>query len=234
MDRLIFIPLFLFFSLLFVLLSTIEEEKVILSENLINKLSTNVLIIFKVIPTLLVTLFVFLNPLDDSLVSIIFPLAFFLCFLADIGLEKNFLVGMILFLLAQLSLIVSFLTLAFTFDVVIENVVIALILFLLVLVYDFFLLRYLSSSEKGLGEFKVPVLVYSVVISIMFVSTIYLFLSSSVIDSLLISFGALFFVISDSFIAFREFHHKFKWSELIVMSTYYGALLFLSGTVLIF
>jgi uncharacterized membrane protein YhhN len=233
MDRLIFIPLFVFFSLLFILLATIEEEKVLLNENIINKLSTNVLIIFKVIPTLLVALFVFLNPFDDSIVSIIFPLAFFLCFLADISIEKNFLAGMILFLLAQLSLIVSFLILASTFDIVLENSAITLIIFLIVLVYDFFLLRYLSSSEKGLGEFKVPVLVYSVVISIMFVSTIYLFLSSSMIDILLIAYGALLFVISDSFIAIREFHHKFKWSELIIMSTYYGALLFLSGTVLI-
>jgi uncharacterized membrane protein YhhN len=140
---------------------------------------------------------------------------------------------MVLFLLAQLSLTVSFLLLVSKTDVVLENVAITLIIFLLVLVYDFLLLRYLSSSEEGLGEFKVPVLVYSVVISIMFVSTIYLFLSSALIDTMIIAYGALLFVISDSIIAVREFHHKFKWSELIIMSTYYGALLFLSGTVII-
>jgi uncharacterized membrane protein YhhN len=234
MDLIIFLPLFVLFSLLFILLATIEEEKILLNENFINNLTTNVLIIFKVIPTMIVTIFVFLNPFDDSIISLTFTLAFFFCFMADIGIEKNFLIGMILFLLAQLLFIVSFLLLALTLDFVLENAIIVLILFLLVLIYDYLLLRYLSASEKGLGDFKVPVLVYSLVISIMFVSTVFIFLSSSLTVSLSIVFGALLFVGSDSIIAVREFHHKFKWSELVIMSTYYGALLFLSSAVIIF
>ena len=227
MDFLLFSLLFIPFSAFFVLLATIKEQKILLSEGVINKLSENLLIIFKIIPTLLVTIFVFLNPFDDTIVSVIFGLAFLLCFFADIGIEKNFLIGMVLFLFAQIFFVLSFSSLAFL-HLNDEQLIILVLPLILLIIYDFFLLKYLSSSVKGLGEFKIPVIIYSIALSLMVLSTIFLYLTGDTSELILVVFGAILFVISDSFIAVREFHHKFKYSELIIMSTYYGALYFLS------
>ncbi|OLS26643.1 MAG: hypothetical protein HeimC3_07450 [Candidatus Heimdallarchaeota archaeon LC_3] len=227
MDFLLFSSFFIPFSFLFAFLATVKEQKILLSENYINKLSENILIIFKIIPTLLVTIFVFLNPVDDTIFSIIFGVAFLLCFFADIGVEKNFLIGMVLFLLAQVFFIISFVNWAFN-NVTGEQYIILGVVFVLLLIYDFTLLKYLSSSEKGLGEFKIPVIIYSIALSLMLLSTVFLYISVTAVELIIVIFGALLFVTSDSFIAVREFHHKFKYSELIIMPTYYGALFFLS------
>ncbi|MHA2066632.1 MAG: lysoplasmalogenase family protein, partial [Candidatus Thorarchaeota archaeon] len=46
--------------------------------------------------------------------------------------------------------------------------------------------------------------------------------------------GALFFVVSDSLIGIREFHHQFQYQYVLTLSTYYLAIFLLSLSVVVF
>ncbi|MHA1236884.1 MAG: lysoplasmalogenase family protein, partial [Candidatus Hodarchaeales archaeon] len=67
-----------------------------------------------------------------------------------------------------------------------------------------------------------------VFLSGMFLSTFLLWMSSGVMELGIVVLGGLLFVISDSFIAIREFHHQINYSTLKVMTTYYSAIFLLS------
>ena len=95
-------------------------------------------------------------------------------------------------------------------------------------VYIILFLRYLESSDKGLGKFRVPVIVYCVCISGMFSASVLLWITSGIMELGLVVLGALLFVISDSIIAVREFHHDISYREIKVMSTYLAAIFLIS------
>ena len=143
-------------------------------------------------------------------------------------MEKGILVGLPLFLVGQILFIVSFLGQALTIGVDMESILITAVAILGMIIYVIFFLRYLESSEKGLGEFRIPVLIYCTFLSGMFISTVLLWTSLGVMEFGLVVLGGLLFVISDSIIAIREFHHPISHSVLKVMSTYYTAIFFLS------
>jgi len=108
------------------------------------------------------------------------------------------------------------------------------VVFVLMVIYAYILHRYLQSSKKGLGWFQVPVPFYSLSISIMLCTSVLLWLLSGVLSGVIVVIGAFLFVVSDSLIAVKEFHHRFSKAELKIVGTYYSAILLFPLNVLVF
>ncbi|MHA2363272.1 MAG: lysoplasmalogenase family protein [Candidatus Hodarchaeales archaeon] len=183
--------------------------------------------VLKIIPTSLACLFVFFQ-IKDDMVYFGIVIALIFCLLGDIGIDYNFLIGMVFFSVAQLSFTITYLLLSFSIGFEQNVIIIVLIIGILMAGYFFYIIRYLENSEKGLGNFKIPVIFYGMFISFMLVTAFLLWLASNDINYITIVIGGLFFVLSDSIIAVREFHHRLSYSTIKIMSTYYIALLFIS------
>jgi uncharacterized membrane protein YhhN len=71
-----------------------------------------------------------------------------------------------------------------------------------------------------LGELKIPVIVYAVVLCAMLLSVVHAFRSPYTKPGVICVAGALLFVISDSVLAIDKFHTGFPLSGLVIMFTY--------------
>jgi len=96
----------------------------------------------------------------------------------------------------------------------------ALLPIMLVGGYVIFLFMFL---EPFLGSLKIPVLVYALVLSAMFLSAIQAFDISKQSFGKICVLGALFFVISDSLLAIDKFRTHFPMASFTVMLTYITA-----------
>ena len=74
--------------------------------------------------------------------------------------------------------------------------------------------------QPGLGEMVVPVIIYLAAILAMFVFALNRWGKVSNQSFLWITIGALFFILSDSILAFDKFHEHIKNAHLIIMATY--------------
>lgn len=90
-------------------------------------------------------------------------------------------------------------------------------LLLIVLVYYAVLINILSPF---LGDMKIPVKVYAVVVNFMFMLAMHLYFLRNKKAGLLIMFGALCFIISDSVLAINKFYISFEQAGFIIMLTY--------------
>lgn len=79
-----------------------------------------------------------------------------------------------------------------------------------------------------LGDMKLPVRIYAVVISFMFLLAIHMLFIKNKTTGLWMMAGAILFVVSDSLLAFNKFYQPFEMAGLFVMSTYGLAQLFLA------
>jgi uncharacterized membrane protein YhhN len=83
-----------------------------------------------------------------------------------------------------------------------------------------------------LGELKFPVLVYAVVISVLALVAINRREGVNLISFNLILLGAVLFLVSDSILAYDKFVTSFRYSSLLIMSTYMLAQYFITiGTI---
>jgi len=228
MFELIYITVFSLVGLFCIIIKGVRENQLSFFQREIMNLSKNLVIIIKAIPAGLAVLFVFLVRPDDTLFYFIIAGALFFCMLGDLGMEKGLIPGLPLFLLAQVLFIFGFILKAIDFEITVNSIILTFLAAGVMIIYIVLLFRYLESSEKGLGEFKLPVILYASCISIMLISTIFLWLTSTNSNTLILILGALLFVTSDSLIAIREFHHRFSNDFTIVMGTYYPAILLLS------
>lgn len=71
-----------------------------------------------------------------------------------------------------------------------------------------------------LGEMKLPVLVYGVVICCMFYLALHMLFLENRFVGRLMAIGALLFVVSDSVLALNKFYQPFESAGIIVMLTY--------------
>ncbi len=86
-----------------------------------------------------------------------------------------------------------------------------------VVIYYFGIDPLLSSY---LGEMKLPVRVYGIVISIMLLLALHaLFMKDKVVGKMLAA-GAILFIISDSILAINKFYQPFEPAGIIIMLTY--------------
>jgi uncharacterized membrane protein YhhN len=133
-----------------------------------------------------------------------------------------FLLGLSAFLIAHLFYIIFFHRIRAR-----EKVKGNLWLLLIVAVYYIALISLLSSS---LGEMKLPVRVYGIVISFMFLLAMHtLFIQNKTAGRWMIV-GALLFILSDSALALNKFYRPFEAAGVVVMLTYgLGQLFIIEG-----
>jgi uncharacterized membrane protein YhhN len=74
-----------------------------------------------------------------------------------------------------------------------------------------------------LGELKIPVMIYALVLTIMVLQALFRFGFTSKRSFVLIFVGALFFMISDSALAINKFMHALPMASLLIMATYITA-----------
>jgi len=87
----------------------------------------------------------------------------------------------------------------------------------LVFLYGAIMLYYLYRS---LGDMKIPVIVYMVIILLMLLSALNRYGKVNGLSYILVVFGAMLFVISDSLIAITKFHMDIDYGGIIIMITY--------------
>lgn len=130
-----------------------------------------------------------------------------------------FLLGLSSFLLAHIFYIVFF-----HFVRVREKIKGNPWLLLVVVIYYAMLINLLSPY---LADMKIPVLVYGIVISFMFMLAMHMLFIKNKTPGKWMMFGALLFVISDSVLAINKFYQSFEAAGVIIMLTYGLAQLFI-------
>ena len=145
-----------------------------------------------------------------TLLALLFSLAGdVLLMFTDIS-ASFFLSGLVAFLLAHIMYIMVFLDKK-------NSKKIALIFITVLLIYAigiFYLLK------DGLGDMLIPVIVYMLVILTMILTSTMRKDNVSNKSYNLVFIGAIFFVISDSFLAINKFYQPVPLSKIIIMSTY--------------
>jgi len=172
-------------------------------------------------PLLIVLLFIYFFLQTKGLVTnqkIWIGFALFFSWAGDILLifQENkslfFLLGLSAFLLAHIFYIIFFHSVR-----MIENIKSNMWLLVLVVVYYAVLISILSPH---LGEMKLPVRIYGIVISFMFMLAMHMLFIKNKIAGILMVLGALLFVISDSALAINKFYLPFEGAGIIIMLTY--------------
>lgn len=83
-----------------------------------------------------------------------------------------------------------------------------------------FSLSFYSWIRDYLNELRIPVLAYMFVISIMAILAGYRYRRVNLLSFRMIYFGAIFFVISDSSLAYNKFVEPFPYSGVVIIATY--------------
>lgn len=145
--------------------------------------------------------------------------------------RERFIPGLIAFLLAHVSYIIGFNQTAPTWNLP-ALIMTALVAFTIIRIYRRIADGLIASGNPAL---RLPVLVYSLVISLMLVSALLTLtgISWQALPAILVSAGALLFFISDTLLAFNKFVQRLKYGPLAVIITYHlGQILLAVGAVL--
>lgn len=176
-------------------------------------------------PVLLIYFFVQTRSVDLNLKAwIIFAL--FFSWIGDILLmfeEKSpgfFLFGLSAFLVAQVSYIIFF------HGIRMREYIRGNALFLLLVVVYYAIL--ISVLSPYLGDMKLPVRIYGVVLSFMLMLAMHTMLGKNKKAALWMMSGAILFVASDSLLAFNKFYGLFNYAGTLIMLTYGLAQLFIT------
>ncbi len=133
--------------------------------------------------------------------------------------EIFFLLGLSSFLLAHVFYIVFF------HQVRVKEKIKSNPWFLVIVVIYYALL--ISWLSPYLGEMKIPVRIYGIVISFMFMLAMHMLFIKNKPAGQWMMIGALLFVISDSVLAINKFYQPFEAANVIIMLTYGLAQLFI-------
>src|SRR6476659_6792291 len=176
-------------------------------------------------PLLAIYLLLRTNTINSNLKGWIF-LALFFSWAGDIFLlfeERGsdfFLLGLSAFLVAQVFYIVFFHNIRMR-----EYIRGNALLLLLVIVYYSVLINVLSPY---LGNMKLPVRIYGVVLSFMVMLAMHTMLGKNKKAALWLTMGAILFVVSDSLLAFNKFFSPLNNAGVVIMLTYGLAQLFIT------
>jgi len=152
-------------------------------------------------------------------------IALFFSWAGDVVLmfqEKDsiyFMLGLVSFLFAHVFYIFFFHNIR-----VIENMKSKGELLIPVVVYYAGLITFLSPY---LGDMKLPVRIYGIVISFMFLLAMHMLFIKNKIAGRLMMTGALLFVASDSILAINKFYRSFEMAGIIIILTYVLAQFFI-------
>jgi uncharacterized membrane protein YhhN len=153
------------------------------------------------------------------LVALLFSLVGDVLLMFQAKKEIFFLLGLASFLIAHIFYIIFFHHVR-----VRENIKSNPWLLVIVVVYYAALVSWLSPF---LGDMKLPVRIYGIVISIMFMLAMHMLSIKNKIAAKWMMWGALLFVISDSVLAINKFYQPFEVANVIIMLTYGLAQLFI-------
>jgi uncharacterized membrane protein YhhN len=224
---LVYLLLFWLFAGVFIGVRTIEEGSQQPKKSRLRRVS----VILKPIPAGLAALNLFLLRPSPSIFYLLMTVGLVLCLLGDIGMDIGLIPGLGLFMCAHITFITAFLSQSFALGISPMTFLLVAIFLAFTLGYFILLMRYLT---PGLGKYKIPVMIYALVISTMMVSCCLLWLTSGTPFGIIILAGAIIFVISDSLIGVREFHHKFSHPTIKVIGTYFLAIFLLSLTACVY
>lgn len=233
MFEILYFSLFWGFAVLYIFLESVKADEIRIRTLIILRLS-ELSTLIKGIPSSLAVIFVLFMQPSDIIFYLFLVGALFFCFAGDLGMEKGFVLGLSLFLIAHILFSITFLYQSIVFNISIESLVIPFLSIIGLSFSVIFFLRYIESSEKGMGKFRIPVIIYCFFISMMVISTLLLWTTTGIFEVGLIVLGGLLFVISDMIIVVKEFHHEISYREIKVMSTYYSAIFLLSLSSLFF
>ena len=228
----LYVSLFSLLALQYILLESLRKKELQVRSLNLDWIPNWYLIASKAAPGFLACLFVILMRPSDSVFYFGLSIALFVCVVSDVLIEKGFLYGMLGFTIAQTLFVVTYALGVLFFYPTPLAIFLTCITAFAIINYLVFFLRYLQSSEKGLGSYKIPVLIYCVLLGSMLVCAVLLWASSGILSPIFLVIGGLFFIVSDSIIAIREFHHRPSVPTIKVMTTYYGALFLISFGVL--
>ena len=166
-------------------------------------------------PMLMTTLFgyYYLNKKSDNL---FFVLGLLFSLFGDLFLlgsgELYFILGLIFFLIAHVFYIIM--VFKILLEIRLKDFMIAGIPYLLLF------LILINVLYDGLGSMKIPVIIYAMTISFLGVFSLLLFLQSRTKTSLLLLFGVLIFITSDTILALNLFYEKQSFYPILIMTTY--------------
>ncbi len=171
-----------------------------------------------IIPVLIVIFIININLLSGRL-HILMITGLFFSWAGDVFLElsknndKLFIVGLACFLLAHIMYLTAFF-LTPGHNSVLNN---RFYLLIPVLIYGIILVSYLYADLDGM---RLPVILYTIVILSMMAGALNRIDKVKKFSFYMVLAGAIFFVISDSVIAFNKFVRQFDSSGIVIMSTY--------------
>jgi len=82
---------------------------------------------------------------------------------------------------------------------------------------------YLAVLLPKTGNLKIPVLIYALILQAMVITADMFYQTELTTSSLMVLVGAIWFMLSDSILAFARFVKTFKFAQIGVLSTYYIA-----------
>ncbi len=189
----------------------------------------------KIVPALIAIIYIVLTRPTPALFYVLLSVALVFCMLGDIGMEKDIVAGIGMFLIGHILFTVNFLWQTNNVGLVTTNLVVPIICMGGLSVFVFLFIRYLRSSGPEVPDFVLKAgTLYFLMISATFSTSILLWFTTGNIWGLIPVIGALFFIISDSIIAINAFHHKISRAQLFIMPTYYLAIFLLSLGVFVY
>ena len=190
--------------------------------------------IIKMIPALSAVVFVLLFR-PPTLFTILLAAALVFCMFGDVGMEVDLVPGIGMFLIAHILYTTNFLWQASVVGLTLIPLAVFAGCLVVGVVYVFMLIRYLRASGPEIPPFILRAgTLYFLIIAATLSTSLLLWQTSGVLLGYLPVIGALFFIISDSFIGINEFHHKLGRHEFYIMPTYYLAIFLLSLGVFVF
>ncbi len=189
----------------------------------------------KIVPALIAIIYVVLTRPTPVLFYVLLSVALVFCMLGDIGMEKDIVAGIGMFLIGHIFFTVNFLWQASNVGLVTTNLIVPIVCMGGLSVFVFLFIKYLRSSGPEVPDFILKAgTLYFLMISATFSASLLLWLTTGNIWGLIPVIGALFFLISDSLIAINAFHHKISRAQLFIMPTYYLAIFLLSLGVFVY
>jgi len=225
---------FWIFALVFTVIKSVRSGEIWPKSRRIREMPVALAVSVKIVPAALAALFVFFMKPSGAVFYLLMAIGLCLCLLGDAAMEVNLLPGLGLFALAHIDFTIAFVLGVLTLGTSQVAILGAAIVFLVMIAYAYLLQRYLQSSQKGLGKMRGPVIFYAILISLTLSTSVLLCISSGIFAGAFAVLGAVLFVISDSLIGIRDFHHHFAKAAIAVQSTYYLAIFLLSMTVLVY
>ena len=194
----------------------------------------NILTLTKAIPLIIAIVFSYYLRSKRSDVFLGIFLALIFCLLGDYFIDRSLIQGMLLFAIAHIFFIFSFLyaTTIHLINFSATDFIVLSIITSLIILYDYTFLRYMNILHIP-QKYILPVTLYTILLSFMFASSVWLTYLLTIGEVIILPLGTLLFVVSDSMIAMREFSgREIKNSSLYIMGTYYSAIFLISLTVM--